>query len=224
MTKVIGVDAAAGEWLAVLLVDGFFAGADLQPSVAALLDRHPEVEVVAVDIPIGLPVGGTRPADEEARRFVGGGRASSVFMTFPREVLAAETYAAAVAEARRLLNRGLSQQGYALRARIFEVGRIAEVDRRVVEVHPEVSFRAMKGTPLRSSKHSWSGMNERRALLAAAGILLPDDLPGGGRVAPNDVVDAAVAAWSALRVAEGRAETLPSERPADPALGGVIHY
>src|SRR3972149_5765854 len=54
MTKVIGVDAAAGEWLAVLLVDGLFAGADLQPSVDALRDRHPEVEVVAVDIPIGL--------------------------------------------------------------------------------------------------------------------------------------------------------------------------
>lgn len=54
MSTVMGVDAAAREWLAVLLVDGLFAGADLQPSVAALLDGHPEVEVVAVDIPMAL--------------------------------------------------------------------------------------------------------------------------------------------------------------------------
>ena len=224
MTRVLGVDGAAGEWLAVLLVDGYFAGADLKPTVAALLDRYPDAEVVAVDIPIGLPVGRTRPADDAARRFVGGERSASVFPTFPRDVLMAESYEDALKKARGMVDRGLSRQAYALRDRIDEVADLAAADKRVVEVHPEVSFRAMKGTPLRYSKHTWSGLAERRTLLASVGILLHDELTGGERAAPDDVVDAAAAAWSAMRIAEGRSATLPAEPSGDPADGGVIRY
>jgi predicted RNase H-like nuclease len=222
-TRVLGVDAAAGGWLGILLLDGYFAGADLQPTVAAHLDRYPDAEVVAVDIPIGLPVGRTRPADDAAKRFVGGERAASVFPTFPRDVLTAKPYEVALEAARRL-GTGLSRQAYALRDRIDEVADLVATNKRVVEVHPEVSFRAMKGTPLRDSKHTWSGLAERRALLASVGILLPDNLPGGGHAAPDDVVDAAAAAWSALRIAEGRSATLPAEPSSNPADGGVIHY
>jgi predicted RNase H-like nuclease len=223
MTRVLGVDGAADGWFGVLLVDGYFAGADLKPTVAALLDRHPDAEVVAVDIPIGLPVGKTRPADAAAKRFVGGQRAASVFPTFPRDVLMAKPYEVALEAARRL-GTGLSRQAYALRDRIDEVAGLAAADKRVVEIHPEVSFRVMKGTPLRYSKHTWSGLAERRALLANVGILLHDNLTGGERAAPDDVVDAAAAAWSALRIAEGRSATLPAEPSGDPADGGVIHY
>jgi predicted RNase H-like nuclease len=219
----LGVDGAAGGWLAVLLVDGLFAGADLQPTLAALIDRYPDADVFAVDIPIGLPVGRMRPADDHAKRFVGGPRAASVFLTFPNTVLMAGPYEVGRDAARRL-GTGLSKQAYALRDRIGDVAGLAATDKRVVEVHPEVSFRAMKGTPLRFSKHSWSGIAERRALLASVGILLPDDLRGGGRAAPDDVVDAAAAAWSAVRVAEGRSSTLPAEPSGDPADGGVINY
>lgn len=222
MSKV--VDAAAGEWFAVLLVNGSYAGAELQPTVADFLRLHPDATVAAVDIPVGLPQGRFRPADREARKFVGGLRAASVFSTPPAEVLEAATYAEASAVSQALLGSGLSAQSYALRGRIFEVATVAASDPRLVEVHPEVSFRALKGEPLRYSKHTWSGIAERRTLLASAGILLPDDLPSGGRVTPDDVVDAAVAAWSALRVADGRSSTLPSPRSTDPALGGVIHY
>ena len=224
MTRVLGVDAAARQWLAILLVDGRFAGSDLQPSITALLRRFPEVEVVGVDIPIGLPVGRTRPADQEAKRFVGVERAASVFPTFPREVLATEPYKIALEKARELFGSGVSTQGYALRRRIFEVEAIPKVSPRVVEVHPEVSFRALHGAILRYSKHSWSGILERRAVLASASIFLPDELPGGGRAAPDDVVDAAVAAWTAMRVAKDRFATLPAEPSDDPADGGVIHY
>jgi predicted RNase H-like nuclease len=170
--RVLGVDAAAGGWFAVLLIDGYFAGADLQPSVSALLKEYPRVEVVAVDIPIGLPVGQLRPADAATRAFVGPERAASVFPAPPAEVLAAATYAEAVEIARRLLGTGISRQTYALRDRITEVAGIATSDDRIVEVHPEASFRALKGAPLRHSKHSWSGITERRALLSSVGILL----------------------------------------------------
>jgi len=224
MTKVMGVDAAAGGWLAVLLVGGRYAGSELQPSIAELVVRHFDVDVIAIDIPIGLPERALRPADEEARRFVGRERAASVFWTFPREVLEEAPYAAALAKAKLLLALGLSQQSYALRDRIFEVEPVARSDKRLVEVHPEVSFRALNGAPLLYSKHSWNGLNERRGLLGSAGILLPNELSGAARAAADDVMDAAVAAWSAMRVAEGRSATLPAKRPSDSSLGGVIHY
>ena len=180
--------------------------------------------MIGVDIPIGLPVGQGRPADTAARAFVGSERASSVFSTLPAEVLVAPTYAEAAAIAVRILGKSLSRQSYALGDRIFEVAEVVASDDQIVEVHPEVSFRALRGEPLRYSKHTWSGIAERRALLTAAGILLPDDLPGGGRAAPDDVVDAAVAAWSAMRVALGRSSTLAAEPSSDPDDGGVIHY
>jgi Protein of unknown function (DUF429) len=55
----------------------------------------------------------------------------------------------------------------------------------VIEVHPEVSFAALAGRPLRNSKRSWNDQMEQRRLLASAGIELPDELfgviRGGGR-------------------------------------------
>jgi predicted RNase H-like nuclease len=224
MTTVTGVDAAAGEWLAVVLVDGHYEGADLRPAVADILRLHPSIEKVAVDIPIGLPLNTVRPADIEARQFVGSARSASVFFAPPRAVLEARPYEAAVEESRRRVGPGISRQAYSLRDRIFEVASLAETDDRLVEVHPEVSFRALNGAPLRFSKHTWNGVAERRTLLASVGILIPDEMPEGGRVAPDDVVDAAVAAWSALRVLEGRSRTLPTMPSWDRAMGGVIHY
>lgn len=229
MTQVLGVDAAAGEWFAVLLVDGRFAEAGLRPSISALLAKYPRVEKVAVDIPIGLPVGQSRPADAAARAFVGGARAPSVFSALPAEVYDAPRHAEAAKVAISLTRKGLSQQSYSLGKRIVEVAGLAERDDRIVEVHPEVSFRAIKGAPLQYSKHGWNGIHERRTLLATAGILLPDevlsdDIQRGGRVAPDDVLDAAVAAWSAMRVAENRSSILPAIPSGDPADGGVIHY
>ena len=64
---------------------------------------------------------------------------------------------------------------------------------------------------------------ERRRLLAAAGIALPDDLAAGGAAA-DDVLDAAVAAWSAMRKARGEAETLPADAPLQGGRSVAIWY
>jgi len=81
---------------------------------------------------------------------------------------------------------------------------------RLYEVHPEVSFWALAGAPLRAGKHTWTGQAERRALLEAAGLVIPTELGRAGMVAAtDDVLDAAVAAWSAQRIANGHARSLP---------------
>jgi predicted RNase H-like nuclease len=207
----LGVDAARGGWIAVALEDGSFVDAVLERRFPALLERFPEAGAVGVDVPIGLPAAGERRrADIEARRVVGPRRAS-VFFTPPRAALDAPTYGQA-----RVLVPGVSAQGWALRTAILDVDRVR--DPRVHEVHPEVSFAVLAGEPLAFAKRTWNGQRERVRLLASAGIELPDRLDAG-LVAADDVLDAAVAAWSAARIARGEHLTLPADpQPGEPII------
>jgi predicted RNase H-like nuclease len=201
----VGVDGWRRGWVAVALAAGAPRLA-LCASFADVLAAFPDAAAYGVDIPLGAGAF-PRPADAAARAFLGP-RAASVFLTPPSSVLSVGDYAEANAEMRRLTGSGLSRQSYALARKILEVEPIARTDERVVEVHPEVSFHALAGVDL-PSKHTWSGFHRRRSALASAGIDLPDDLPAAPLV---DVLDAAVAAWSARRYATGRAEPLPAGR------------
>ena len=213
--QVVGLDGYEARWLAVVLDDGRFRRAEVVTRVQDALGAWPEAAVVGIDVPVGLPAGGRRRADEEARAFVGPLRAS-VFFAPRRTVLEQETYAGALAETRRLLEPGISRQSYALRKKILEVEQLAPCDDRLMEVHPEVSFRAMASQPLAHGKRAWNGLAERRRLLAEHGVGLPDRLAGEAGLAPPDhVLDAAAAAWSANRVALGLAGTLPAEPERD---------
>src|SRR5256714_261142 len=208
----LGVDAARGGWIAVVLEDGSFVDALLERRFPALLGRCVEAVVVGVDVPIGLPEVGSRRRADVAARAVAGARRSSVFFTPPRIALEAATYGEARAAA-----PGVSAQGWALKAAILDVDRVR--DPRVREVHPEVSFAVLAGEPLAFAKRTWNGQRERLRLLAGAGIELPGRLDAG-LVRADDVLDAAIAAWSANRIARGEHVTFP----ADPLQGEpVIH-
>lgn len=215
--KVVGVDGCKGGWVAVSLVNARYSGVIRAASVAEIVAAIPDAGVIAVDIPIGIPDHGGRLADAAARAFLGGS-ASSVFSTPFRALLEAGTHAEASALARVETGKGITQQSYALRKRILEVDALARVESRIIEVHPEVSFHALAGERLRSGKKSWNGLRQRLSLLAAAGIELPDNLGMAGTVSPDDVADAAVAAWTGLRFARGVARPLPDPPPRD--VGG----
>ena len=108
------------------------------------------------------------------------------------------------------MGKGVSKQAHALRNKIFEVEPHAEKNTRIVEVHPEISFREMAGRSLTSSKKTWDGLFERLALLKNVGLDLVKVLPKSGTgAAPDDVVDAAAAAWTASRLAHGSARSFP---------------
>src|SRR5947209_10688673 len=86
---VLGVDGWRGAWVGALL-EGRTVTLLALPDAAAVL-AVPDVEVVAIDMPIGLSGTGRRPCDEEARRRLG--RAgSSVFPAPLRPVLGCPTY------------------------------------------------------------------------------------------------------------------------------------
>jgi predicted RNase H-like nuclease len=202
-----GIDGYTGGWVAVDLLEGRFAGAHVVGPHALRELCDDRVCVIGVDMPIGL-VDDAREADSAAREALKP-RGASVFPAPPRSAIAATAYEEANRIARETLGRGMSQQTYALISKIRFVDALS-CDTRIHEVHPELSFLALAGgVPLSHGKKTWRGQAQRRELLAAVGIVLPSDLGAANEVPPDDVLDAAAAAWSASRIARGEAQSYP---------------
>lgn len=106
---------------------------------------------------------------------------------------------------------GVSRQAYALAPKVRQVdGWVRTAGVRVVEAHPELSFAALAGFVLPTRKATWAGAEQRRELLARAGIRIAADIgEAGSQAAVDDVLDAAVVAWTARRVATGDARCRP---------------
>ena len=217
--RVIGIDGCRKGWIGIVAGDGGVE-ALFSPRVADLVAAAGDVAAIAIDIPIGLPDRGVRQADRAARERLGR-LASSVFLTPVRAALASEPYREATAVAVRLTGSGISQQAYRLREKIFEVEEwLPTSPAPVWEVHPEISFAVANGAPLACSKHTWAGGQERRQILARQGLVLDGPLlPAGRHAGPDDVLDAAIAAWSARRLAAGTGQSLPA-RPEEMTPGG----
>jgi predicted RNase H-like nuclease len=189
--------------------------------VASALDGLPLAAVTGIDMPLGLLADGWRDADRLARSALGR-RGVTVFAIPPRPVWECATYAEANAVCRVRTGKGLAAQSWGLRRKIFEADQYrrrpatATAGIRLYEVHPELAFAALAGAPLPDSKHTKAGLAVRRALLTQAGILLPPRVAGA---AEDDLLDAAAVAWSARRIAAGRAVVLTN--PAQHADDGA---
>jgi predicted RNase H-like nuclease len=208
-TQVLGVDACVGGWCGVLLRGRAISVHQAEHIDTLVHQVAGPLDVVAIDMPIGLADDGPRAPDLAVRKLVGP-RASSVFFTPVRCALEASTHAEASLLSRQRTGKGVSAQAFALRRKILEVERwVQNAGCRVIEVHPEVSFARMAGRHL-PPKKSWAGVHQRQSLLAEAGIGMPHDIgPAGSKVAVDDVLDAAAAGWSARRKADGTAVSYP---------------
>jgi predicted RNase H-like nuclease len=204
--RVLGVDGWRGAWVGALLA-GRSATLLILDDAAALL-AVPEVDVLGIDMPVGLSDDGARECDRAARRLLG--RAgSSVFPAPVRPVLGCHDYADACAVSRRAAGRALSRQTWnlvpAIRALDAALGDPA--DPRVAEVHPELAFRALDPR-VSAPKATTRGLAERiRALAPVMDVL--DALAGAPPGVPAvDCLDACAAAWSARRISDGTAESV----------------
>lgn len=171
-------------------------------------------------MPIGLPAV-RRASDSAARRYIGP-RRSSVFPTPTRATLAhADHYPTALQASRDAMGIGLSKQAFNLLPKISHLDdelQRTDTDDRIVEVHPECSFVAMRGGAFLEAKKTPEGAQQRRDLLVAhfgKAVSIHADAPPSGAGA-DDVLDALAVAWTAARIAAGRAFTLgdPAQRDA----------
>lgn len=218
--RVIGVDACKAGWVGISGERRGYFGATIEELISSAEQDGP-LAVVAIDIPIGLPVEVQRQADVLARRLIGK-RSASVFSTPVRAALLAATHAEASALNRAATGKGLSQQAYALRTKILEVDAWSRTTHhQVIESHPELCFATMAGRPLAHRKSTWAGIEERREILASVSIAVPSDLGLAGELAAvDDVLDAAAVSWTAQRHAEGRSVAYPD--PPELVEGGAL--
>jgi predicted RNase H-like nuclease len=214
---VLGIDGCQEGWVGVTLDDeGCYHGIATAPILHDLLRSFPDTTVAGVDMPLHLTNAATRPADTAARKLLGAQRGRSVFPAPPKFVISPDWIdrdpGEVSDESRRRHSCGIPRQSLVLRAKIQEINQAFNDGFPVIEVHPELSFATMNAdAPLAFRKKSWGGMRERLALLRDAGIHLPDTLPDAvARLASDDVIDAAAAAWSAHRHARGEATPLPN--------------
>lgn len=184
---------------------------------------EPTPQVIAIDIPIGLPDRGARACDLAARKLLGKGRASSVFTAPIRPVLAATNYLEACRIRFQAEGKKMSWQAWNITRNIKEVDRLLRKDPafqdRVHEVHPEVCFYFLNGEkPLAHNKKSDDGYKERLKLLAPLfGQWLSEALKYRTQLASasDDVLDAFAALWTAERFWMKKSQTIPPDPPID---------
>jgi predicted RNase H-like nuclease len=219
---VLGVDGWKGAWVAARL-DGRLVTLSVLPDTKAVL-AVPDVQVIGIDMPIGLSDDGARTCDVEARRRLPGA-ASSVFPAPVRPVLAAHSYADACAVSIRARGKSLSLQTFALVPSIRSLDDALgdPPDRRVHEVHPEVSFRALDAR-VTDRKASGPGRAQRFRALQQVMDVEHALATAPTRVPEVDALDACAAAWSAQRIADGRATFVGDHRPDARGRPMRIHF
>lgn len=219
----LGVDGCPQGWVGVyadmngLEPPGHVVFADFQ----AVLDFG--AQITAVDMPIGFSdtpsASGMRACERDARDRLGARRAS-VFPSPLRPALSADTYEGANAANRAAGGKGLSKQTWNIMGKMREIDALIGPDSEafVFETHPEVSVAVIGGAPAAHSKKTPEGRAERLALLSAHGLDESLFHPHPYRhktAAPDDLVDAGLCLLTALRIADGAAQSLPADPPRD---------
>lgn len=201
---VAGIDGARGEWV-IAQFDGTSMRWTVAENVGAAIAATATCSTVGVDMPLSMPSLSYRASEIAAKKFLGRAR-SSIFHTPVAAVLTAQSYGEACAISREVTGKAISKQTWFLLPGI-RAWREAHFDReRIVEVHPECSFRVMHPETAFASKKSGRGAGQRLAALAS--WIDPHNITEGLATLPegpilDDALDAAVAAWSAWRFGRG---------------------
>lgn len=206
---VAGVDGCRGGWVAFKVeLPARVTSAEVINVPAWLRERPPDLACIGIDIPIGL-LEGPRACDKAARKLLGQPRGSSVFPAPCRPALRAQTYAEASSINRQKTTKGLSQQAWGIVPKIKQVDDAITPDcqKRAFEVHPEVCFWALAGErPMAHGKKTKAGVSERLDLLRPVFPDIERHLQNRrASVGRDDLLDAAVAAWTALRICKDEA-------------------
>jgi len=206
---VAGVDGCRGGWIAFKVdLPAHSTSVEVVDLPAWLREHSPDLACVGIDIPIGL-LECPRACDKAARKLLGQPRGSSVFPAPCRPALGAQTYAEASLVNRQKTTRRLSQQAWGIASKIKQVDDVITSDcqRWAFEVHPEVCFWALAGKrSMAHGKKTKAGVSERLNLLRPVFPDIERHLQNRqASVGRGDLLDAAVAAWTALRICKGEA-------------------
>ena len=232
--QVAGVDGCKAGWFVVIasvVKNGSRANAYdifkikdflLSRTFADVLTKTTDCKLVCVDIPIGLSDGDKpRQCDVQARKILGPGRASSIFPPPIRPCLSAKDQQTASEIFVKHSGKKLNRQSFFILPKIREVDRAMtpKLQQHVREIHPELAFWALNGKkPAQHRKRQLAGRNERMRLLSPVFCGLEKFVAEARepkQVAPDDILDALAAVWTAGQAVIGKAETLPKNPELD---------
>ncbi|MGE3873054.1 MAG: DUF429 domain-containing protein [Parvibaculaceae bacterium] len=219
---VAGVDGCPAGWIAGLWDGAGQLTAKLCPSFADVMALP--VQVIAVDMPIGLPERSGRPPEREVRARLGQ-RQSSVFAVPAESAVHCVHYPEACRV--NLLHsdppRKVSKQCFHLFPKMREIDALIAPrhQSRIFESHPELAFWVMNGErPLDLPKKvkgrpSPPGLALRRELLRENGVPVDGLVTGYRRrdVGPDDLLDACACAFVAWRILNRRSIRFPADPP-----------
>ena len=218
---IAGVDGCKGGWVMVRRdEEGRFDRQVFRP-----LAELPKTGIVLIDIPIGLPERGRRRCDLEARTMLGR-RWMTVFTGVRRPLLSMASWKEANAWGKQD-GEGVNKQLFGILPKIREVDDWIRAARNLTfrEGHPELSFCAAAGRPMKHKKKKKEGRDERLDALTSfidrAMVLEWLDRTRGSGAAKDDVLDALALCRSAARLALGCHSTLPAAPPVDVDAHGL---
>ncbi len=217
--RLIGADGCPGGWMVALDYTDHTELARWDTTHLGSVTRRDSVAAAVFDIPIGLPLRGTRACDREARQILGRPRSSSIFPAPLRPMLAAQSYDQAQRIHRALDGKGCSRQAYGILAKVAEVDEMIRNHGagHVYEGHPELAFHALAGHTPAASKHTPEGRFLRWQLLVTdfPALLQFDPAPASS----GDALDAYACLWTARRIVDGGVRWVPgSDDEIDPEL------
>ena len=166
MGLICGVDECRAGWIAVFKdLDAGNVFWEVLTSLVQLASTNPAPQVIAVDIPIGLPDRGLQDCDLEARKKLGR-IGCCVFPAPIRDILSASSYNEACQIRFRIEGEKISKQTWGIIPKIREVDALLRQNPQVAsgvrEVHPEVSFFYMnRHSPLPDGKKTGAGQAQR---------------------------------------------------------------
>jgi predicted RNase H-like nuclease len=191
VARICGTDGCREGWIGI--IEDLETGAltwQVSPTLESLASST-VADLIALDIPIGLPDRGARDCDLAARRLLGPGRGSSVFPAPIRPLLEACSHAEACSIRETVEHKRLSIQSWAIIPKIREVDAAlrasAQLRARVREVHPEVCFYYLASRrPMSHAKKKREG-RERR-VEAGEAVTIPATPPRDRHGLPMEMV------------------------------------
>ena len=225
MTTLAGVDGCKFGWLCITKdLENGTLNSIIFKSTAELFAQTPTPVVFSIDIPIGLTDSGPRQCDIQARRLLGARRGTSVFPAPIRPVLNLASREEADKVHRSIDGRGVNVFSWNLYPRIrdidTELQKNPHLRDKVYEVHPEISFRALNdGASIIAAKRNSEGESIRRSLVENHfGEGAFDEIRKNHYmkdVSNHDINDAFAVLWTAERIFNGKAVSIPAEKEFD---------
>ena len=125
MASIAGIDGCKGGWFCIFEeLPSRQLASKIFPPIDELVTHVQSLDVVAIDVPIGLTDRGPRACDVAARKMLGGLRGTSVFPAPIRPALGAATYEDACSRSFEAQGTKLPKQSWGIYPKIRELDEL----------------------------------------------------------------------------------------------------